>query len=207
MQKMPKRIRAHINPFSVRKDHSFDGFGNDNPIIIDVGACKGEFIEALALKFPEKNFLAFEIREPLTRRLEERFRDIPNIKVFDGDAGRNFKAILEASIARGVSIETIYVNFPDPWFKDKHKKRRFINPNFLESMKYFLPAETQFVFQTDQQFLFEETIEILQESAYTDIEYFQESPFGIQTDWESAKLKEGCPIWRMRFRKSVNSKQ
>lgn len=200
---MPKRIRNHVNPLSILKEHSFEGFENDNPIVIDVGACKGEFIETLALKFPDKNFIAFEIRVPLAKKLEERFRDIPNLIVFDGDAGRNFKSVLAPSIQRGISIETIYVNFPDPWFKDKHKKRRFVNLKFLKAMADFLPSETEFVFQTDQQFLFEETIEVLQDSTYTDIEYFDESPYGITTDWEDAKRNEGSRIYRMRFKKAT----
>jgi tRNA (guanine-N7-)-methyltransferase len=198
---MPKRVRNHVNPLSILKEHSFEGFENDNPLVVDVGACKGEFVEALALKFPDKNFIAFEIRVPLARKLEERFREMPNLVVFDGDAGRNFRSILGPSLERGVLVETIYVNFPDPWFKDKHKKRRFVNAKFLEDMDGFLPSETEFVFQTDQKFLFDETLEVLQESAYTDIQYFDESPHGVQTDWESAKRKEGDRIYRMRFRK------
>lgn len=196
---MVKRIRAHVNPLSILKEYTFLGFPNTNPIFIDVGACKGEFIEALAHKFPNKNGIAFEIRVPLAESLKQKFAGVSNLVVFDGDAGRNFKTALEPSLKKGVEIETIYVNFPDPWFKDRHKKRRFITTSFLDSMKDFLPKKTVFVFQTDQKFLFDETVEVVKNSAYSSIEFFTSPPFGVQTDWEMAKQREGSPIYRMRF--------
>lgn len=197
-----KRVRAHVNPLSITHEVHFEGFKNNNPIWMDVGSCKGEFVEALALKFPEKNFIACEIRRPLTEKLRKKFADFPNVVVFDGDAGLNFQNILQPSFDQGVKLEKVFVNFPDPWFKEKHKKRRFINPKFLEKSADFLGQETEFIFQTDQKFMFDETIEVLEESAFNNIEFFDESPYGVQTDWESAKIKEGDQINRMKFWKS-----
>ncbi len=199
-QKKVKRVRAHVNPLAVQKEISFEGFDNNNPIWIDVGACKGEFFANMMQKFPEKNFILFEIRMPLYFKLVEKFKDFPNVKVFDGDAGRNFEATLKPSVERGILIEKIFINFPDPWFKEQHKKRRFINTTFLQDTATWISKETEWVFQTDQKFLFDETLEVVQESPFSDIEFFKTSPFEIQTDWESAKVKEGCDIWRMKFR-------
>lgn len=198
---MPPRVRKHVNPFSVRIEHSFDGFANDNPIVVDVGACKGEFVMGLLERFPEKNYVVFEIRQPLVAELRTMFADYPNVVVFDGDAGRNFRSILAPSIDRGVQIETIYMNFPDPWFKDKHKKRRFLNERLLANCSEWMPAETEWVFQTDQRFLFDETLEMLANTAFSQVEFFEEPPFGIRTDWEMAKVREGSEVWRMKFKK------
>lgn len=195
----PKRIRPHVNPFSVRTEHQFEGFKNNNPIIIDIGACKGEFVFELSQKFPNKNFIAFEIRTPVAEKLEIKFKGYENIVVFDGDAARNLKNILKTSLEKSIKIETIYVNFPDPWFKDRHKKRRFINEKFLKEVALWLPREIPFVFQTDQKFLFEETLEVVEASPYNNVTLFSEPPFGIPTDWESAKVKEGSDIYRMEF--------
>lgn len=195
---MAIRVRAHVNPLSILKEHSFQGFGNNNPIIVDVGACKGEFAYELVQKFPGKNFVLFEIRVPLANKLREKFSEFSNVVVFDGDAGRNFESILKSSAER---IETIYVNFPDPWFKEKHKKRRFINTKFLNSCEEWMNGETEFVFQTDQQFLFEETLEVVKESPFREIQFFKDSPHGVQTDWEVAKIREGGQVWRMKFKK------
>ena len=197
-----KRIRPHVNPLSITHELSFKGFKNNNPIIVDVGACKGEFAEALIEKFPDKNFILFEIRRPLAERLRQKFTGQKNVAVFDGDAGRNFKSILKPSIDRGVKIEQIFINFPDPWFKEKHKKRRFINKKLLAECAKFIAKNTQWVFQTDQKLLFDETLEVIQKSPFSQIESFDEPPFGIRTDWEQAKTAEGMKIWRMQFKKS-----
>lgn len=198
---MPKRIRAHVNPLSVTTDHVFDGFGNDQPIYIDVGAFKGEFIKGLADKFPEANFIVFEIRLPFAKALAEQFKDQENIVVFDGDAGRNFRSIVQPCLDQGTCVKEIFVNFPDPWFKEKHKKRRFITTNFCNQLATWLPKETEIVFQTDQKFLFEETLEYLAETPYRDIKYFKDSAHGIPTNWEQSKLEAGDQIWRMRIKK------
>ena len=198
---MVKRVRAHVNPLSIIHEHElFEGFGNENPLFVDVGAYKGEFMAQLGEKFPKANFILFEIRKPIALDLEKQFVGRDNFKVFDGDAGLNFKSILYPSIKKGVKIEKVFVNFPDPWFKDKHKKRRFITTKFLNSIANWWPKETVFVFQTDQEFLFNETKEAIEASSFSDITLFDDSAYGIPTDWEQAKLALGNPIWRMEFR-------
>ncbi|MDH3324543.1 MAG: tRNA (guanosine(46)-N7)-methyltransferase TrmB [Candidatus Peregrinibacteria bacterium] len=198
---MPKRVRTHVNPLSILKEISFEGFDNDHPVWVDVGACKGEFFYQLAKRFPEKNFVLFEIRKPLYFKLLDLFpkKEFPNVQIFDGDAGRNFKAILEPSVERGVKIEKVFVNFPDPWFKARHKKRRFVNEKFLKETSEWINKDVEWVFQTDQKFLFDETLEIVEESPFSKIEFFNDSVFGVPTDWESAKLRAGDEIWRMKF--------
>ena len=192
-----KRVRNHVNPLSILTEHSFAGFGNDRPIFVDVGACKGEFSAALLEKFPDHNFILFEIRKPLARKLIEKFSEFSNVVVFDGDPGRNFQKILQPCLDQGAEIEQIFVNFPDPWFKEKHKKRRFLNANILQKCVSWLPESAEFVFQTDQKFLFDETREMLRETLYDQIEIFKTSAHGIPTHWEQQKLLEGAPIWRM----------
>jgi tRNA (guanine-N7-)-methyltransferase len=194
-----KRTRTHSNPLANLQEYAFEGFGNNKPIFVDVGAFKGEFMAELADKYPDHNYICFEIRLPIAEHLREKFKDRPNFRVFDGDAGRNFQNILEPCIKEGASIEQIFVNFPDPWFKDRHKKRRFITTNFCNTLATWLPAETEIVFQTDQQFLFEETLEYLEETPYQSIKRFEGSVHGIPTDWEKVKMAKGETIWRMSF--------
>jgi tRNA (guanine-N7-)-methyltransferase len=99
-----------------------------------------------------------------------------------------------------VLVEEIFINFPDPWFKERHKKRRVINKKFLESVSKWVQKETTWIFQTDQKQLFEETVEILKELDFLNIEFFDESPHGATTKWENAKKKDGFKINRLRFR-------
>ena len=196
-----KRTRTHSNPLANLQEYAFEGFGNDKPIFVDVGAFKGEFMAQLADKYPEHNFICFEIRLPIAEYLREKFKDCENFRVFDGDAGRNFKNILEPCLEEGANIEQIFVNFPDPWFKDRHKKRRFITAKFCNELATWLPAQTEIVFQTDQQFLFDETLEYLNETPYQSIKRFESSVHGIPTDWEKVKMTKGETIWRMKFRR------
>jgi tRNA (guanine-N7-)-methyltransferase len=198
----PRRVRKHVNPLSILRKHNFAGFGNNKPVLVDVGACLGEFSAELMEKFPEKNFILFEIRVPLADKLREKFKDLDNVAVFDGDAGLNFRGILEPCLEQGAEIEQVFVNFPDPWFKERHKKRRFINEKFLESCADWVPAKTEFIFQTDQEFMFKETLEVVEESAFSNIEFFENSAHGVPTHWEKQKLLEGDRIWRMKLKKS-----
>lgn len=196
---MAKRVRTHANPLSITKEIHFEGFGNNQPIFVDVGAFKGEFMAELATQFPDHNYICFEIRSSIANDLREKFKDQPNFAVFDGDAGRNFRNILQPCLDQGAVIKNIFVNFPDPWFKDRHKKRRFITTTFCNELASWLPPKTEIVFQTDQQFLFDETLEYLKETPYRNIEYFDDSVYGIPTDWEKIKLAQGDLIWRMKF--------
>lgn len=193
-------MRHHVNPFADLTEHSFQGFENGKPIIIDVGADHGEFTEGLLEKFSEeKNFIVFEIRKPLAERLRNKFFKNKNVVVFDGDANRNFEDIIKPCL-KNSQVEEIYVNFPDPWFKPRHHKRRFINTKFLQSIKDWMSSETTWIFQTDQKQLFEDTLEVLDESGICDFEFFKDSPYNLQTKWEKAKIEEGLEIFRMRFR-------
>lgn len=195
-----KRVRHHVNPLADMTEHYFDGFDNDNPIIIDVGADRGEFTMQLLEKFGEtKNFIVCEIRKPLAEKLRKNFEKYQNVVVFDGDVTRNFENIIKSSIDRGVTIEEIYINFPDPWFKDRHKKRRVITERFICSVIDWVPMQTNWIFQTDQKQLFDETMEMLQSMNGIHIAIFDASPHGATTKWENAKIAQESAIYRMQF--------
>lgn len=195
-----KRIRHHVNPMSDRTEIEFEGFVDNKPIIVDVGAASGEFISKLIeLKSKTNNFIIFEIRKPLAKKMQEKFKNHNNVKVFTGDAGRNFKNVLYPCIKDGAKIEEIFINFPDPWFKDRHKKRRFINESFLNNVLDWIKEDTVWIFQTDKKGLFEETIKLLKEKGIDNMQFFDISPYDTQTKWESAKMELGDKIYRVKF--------
>ena len=194
------RIRHHVNPLSDLTEHNFSGFENNKPIIIDIGADRGEFTQKLLEKFgDEKNFIVSEIRKPLADRLKKKFCDYDNVVVFDGDMVRNFEQIVRPSVEKGVIIEEIYVNFPDPWFKKRHKKRRVINEKFLSSILNWVQKETKWIFQTDQKELFDDTVEILENIEDIKIKFFDNPPYGATTKWEDAKVLQDEKINRLFF--------
>lgn len=195
-----RRIRHHVNPLADMTEHYFDGFDNDRPIIVDIGADRGEFTSQILAKFGEtKNFIVCEIRKPLAEKLRVKFEKYHNVVVFDGDITRNFEHIIKPSVDRGVKIEEIYINFPDPWFKDRHKKRRVITEGFVHNVIDWVPAQTQWIFQTDQKQLFDETKEMLQSVKGISIVNFDTPPHHATTKWENAKIVQGGTIYRMKF--------
>lgn len=195
---VPKRIRNHVNPLSDLTKVSFDGFENKNEIIVDIGSYRGEFAEKLVDHFDDqKNFILFEIRKPFFNYLTNLFKSKDNVKVFDGDAARNLRDVLVPSIDRGVKVEKIFINFPDPWFKEKHKKRRVVNEVFLNEIKSWLPKETEIIFQTDQKPLFKETKKLVKEVGGFKIKKLWRPYWGVRTYWEEMKIKEGNRIHRM----------
>ncbi len=211
MLKTPKRIRNHVNPLSYTEDIFFDGFKNNNPIIMDIGSYRGEFGQKLIEKFSEenidKNFIFTEIRKPFSDYLEKLFANniIGNkegkekVMVFGGNTAINMENILKKSIEKGVKIEKIFVNFPDPWFKKKHHKRRVVWGDFLDNLQKWLPKETEIIFQTDQKMLFDETMEEIKKRNFLDIKKFENPIWGLTTYWEDRKVSEGKKIWRLKI--------
>lgn len=202
--KIPKRIRNHVNPLSQKQKIDFEAFGNENKTIIDIGSYRGEFGQKLLEKFgEEKNFIFFEIRKPFYVYLKELFSENENVKVFDGNAGVNLKEVLKVQ----KNIEYIFVNFPDPWFKKKHHKRRVVNVDFLNDLKKFMKEETKVVFQTDQKQLFVETKKMIQKEGGFRIKKFKNAIWDISTYWEEMKKEEEKKIYRMYFWKSEKRKK
>ncbi len=195
------RVRHHVNPLSDQSEYSFGGFGNDKPIIVDIGADRGEFSQGLMEIFGDShNFLILEIRRPLALRLEKKFAEKSNVRVFSGDAVRNLRSLLSPAISDdGALIDTIYINFPDPWFKDRHHKRRVVCQRLLDDVTHWIQKQTIWVYQTDQKQLFEDTRNLLKENGISEIEYFDKSPYDLQTKWEQAKVCAGQEIYRMQF--------
>ena len=194
-----KRVRHHVNPLADRTEHIFAGFGNPRPIVVDIGADRGEFVAQLVERWgTTKNFIVCEIRKPMARKLAERFHEYDNVRVFDGDATRNLRALLQPSLDAGAAVEEIYINFPDPWFKERHKKRRVLTERFVQGVRTWIPPQTRWIFQTDQQHLFEETVDILRAEGIVST-FFDTPPHGATTKWEEAKVAEGKKIFRCMF--------
>jgi len=195
---MSKRIRHHVNPLGILTEHHFEGFGNTHDIIVDIGAFKGEFIAGLLAQFPQYNYIALEVRRRVAARLAQRFAAYDNVAVFDGDGTRNFKNIVKPCQDEGAFIREIYVNFPDPWPKKRHHKRRIITAHFLQETAAWLDPRTTWIFQTDRADVFRDTVDILESLGYA-YERFDAPPYGVTTDWEDAKVARGETIYRMRF--------
>ena len=197
---LPKRVRKHVNPLADQTHIHFDGFSNNHPIILDIGAYKGEFTQQLVGRFgTEYNYIATEIRKAYAAYLESLFANQENVRVFAGDSARNISGLVALSVSRGVEIAYVFVNFPDPWFKEKHKKRRVVTQTFLTELEKYFSTKSVLVFQTDQESLFRDTQELVNELGRWHCEEFNHPLWDIQSHWEQIKIQEEKRIYRMKI--------
>lgn len=124
-------------------------FGNDNPVILEIGFGMGKSLVEMAKNAPELNFIGIEVHRPgvgaciLTAK-EEVEESIDNLRVYEHDAIE----ILADCIPDG-SLTTVQLFFPDPWHKKKHHKRRIVQPEFIETIRRKLKVGGVFHMATD----------------------------------------------------------
>ena len=121
-------------------------FGNDHPVVLEIGFGNGESLAEMAANDPGRNYLGIEVHRPgvghLLHRLEE--REIENVRTMSEDA----VIILERHIADG-ALDGVQLFFPDPWHKQRHHKRRIVQPPFVELLARKLHAGGTFHMATD----------------------------------------------------------
>ena len=136
-------------------------FNNDNPINIEIGMGKGDFIIGMSKKYPNINFIGIEKYESVMVRAIEKINeeDIPNLKLIRMDA-INIDSIFKKE------IDTIYLNFSDPWPKKRHTKRRLTSDIFLEKYEKIFKKEPHIIQKTDNTSLFAYSIKSLVDNDY-----------------------------------------
>ena len=137
-------------------------FNNNNPISIEIGMGKGNFIIGMAEKYPNINFIGIEKYESVMVRAIEKLNniDLPNLKLIRMDAKDIDKVFNK-------EIDTIYLNFSDPWPKTRHAKRRLTSPYFLELYDKIFIFTPHIIQKTDNILLFASSIETLSNYGYT----------------------------------------
>ena len=176
-------------------------FQNDHPIYIEVGMGKGRFITQLALQNPDKNFIGIEkYSSVLLRALEKREQlpELMNLYFLRMDAED-----LENVFAPG-EVSGIYLNFSDPWPKDRHAKRRLPSKEFLARYDKILVREGKVEFKTDNIDLFRFALEQVEEAGWKlevhtfDLHNDSEMVKGnIMTEYEERFSSQGNPICKM----------
>ncbi|KRO16671.1 tRNA (guanosine(46)-N7)-methyltransferase TrmB [Lacticaseibacillus saniviri] len=128
-----------------------DRFEKSQPLSLEVGSGKGQFIIEMAKAYPERNFIALELQEAaigiiLKKQLELK---LPNLQLILGDGANLTEYFAPAEIA------ALYLNFSDPWPKTRHEKRRLTYRDFLAQYEAILDPDGELQFKTDNQGLFE----------------------------------------------------
>ena len=173
-------------------------FGNNNPIHIEIGCGKGNFILGMARMYPDINFIGIEKVEDVIVMAMEKVTaaELTNVLFMDMDAER-----IEEFFIKG-EIERIYLNFSDPWKKKKQAKRRLTHKNFLDKYKNVLNEGDYIFFKTDNRPLFEFSLNSFCEENYklSNISLdLHNSNFegNVMTEYEERFSKMGMPIYRL----------
>ncbi len=121
-------------------------FGNNNPLVIEIGFGMGDSLIEMAETQPDTNFIGIEVHPPGVGRLinEAHERQLTNLKVYCADAND----VLEDCISDN-SLSRVQLYFPDPWHKKKHHKRRIVQPAFIDKIRRKLQAGGVFHMATD----------------------------------------------------------
>ena len=155
-------MRQHVNPLSknfkeIERIPSLNEIFGDPKLNLhlDIGCAAGEFLFDLALVNTSWNYLGIEIREKLvkTAKLKVREREIKNLYFAYGNANNILNDVQSKFIIQ--NVKSISFNFPDPWFKKKHHKRRVIQPEFINILSNLLQRGSLIFIKTDVKDLFD----------------------------------------------------
>lgn len=189
-----------MNPENQGKWQQF--FEQKQPLHIEIGMGKGQFIMTLAKLHPEINYIGMERYSSVLLRALQKFdalkEPLPNLKFICDDAKK-----LPEAFAFG-EIDKIYLNFSDPWPKDRHAKRRLTSHQFLNCYHQVLAREGRIEFKTDNLDLFRFSLEELEaanwklEASTFDLHHDKALCEGnVMTEYEEKFSSQGNPICKL----------
>lgn len=180
-------------------------FKNNNPIHIEVGTGRGQFITTLAKNNPEINYIAMEIKEEVLLKAVEKAHEnnLENILFIWGDVSRLEDYFAEDELSR------VYVNFCDPWPKKRWSKRRLTHTNFLNKYFNILNKEGEVHFKTDNEKLFEFSLneisknDLLLKNISLDLASSDYTE-NVTTEYEDKFMSKGMKIFRCEASRRIN---
>ncbi len=175
-------------------------FNNDNPIHLEIGMGKGNFIINMAKKYPNINFIGLELYTNVIARAIKKLNeeDIPNLKLININA-------LELNDIFDKEISCIYLNFSDPWPKKRNAKRRLTSEVFLKVYDNLFKGDKLIIQKTDNIGLFESSIVSLSQYGYTieeiSLDLHNTDIDNVETEYEHKFASQGIKINYLKARK------
>ena len=208
-------MRQHVNPLS-KNFFEIDPipplnqvFENPKlPLHLDIGCASGDFLFELSLKNKNWNYIGIEIREKLVlnANLKMKSRENNNLYFSFGNANNIFGHSNNKSITE--FITSISFNFPDPWFKKKHHKRRVIQPELINLLSNSMKRGSLIFIKTDVRDLFDHMELTISESIkfkkipYKDVKFYESfNPNRIQTNREKYVILNQLKIYESIYKK------
>jgi tRNA (guanine-N7-)-methyltransferase len=203
------RVREHVNPLSRKYQTPIEPpawetiYANpEHPLHLDIGCARGRFVLEMAQLEPTWNFLGLEIREPLVHQAIAA-RDqlgLQNLHYLFCNINVSVRPLL-ASLKPG-TLGRVSIQFPDPWFKRKHQKRRVVQPDVVEELsKALIPGGMVFV-QSDVLDVVQEMVDRFSEHpafVRQHQDWLSENPFPVSTEREALVLSFNDPVYRAVF--------
>ena len=205
-------MRQHVNPLShffqlplSLPNKSILFKNSHNQIHIDIGSAKGEFLMELAIDHPNWNFLGLEIREQLVTSSERKRKQmgLQNLRFLYCNVNISLDKWL-SDLDRD-QLKRVSIQFPDPWFKRKHLKRRVLKKNLLVSIARNMSQDGELFIQTDVLKLIKYMSNLIDDNIYFDrklvngFKYLEKNPYKVSTDRELFVLKQNLPIYRAMY--------
>ena len=205
-------MRQHVNPLSqffqlpLALPHKSILFKNSHyPIHLDIGSAKGEFLIELALKYPNWNFLGLEIRETLVNSSERKRKklELLNLKFLYCNVNVSLDEWL--SDLDYNQLKRVSIQFPDPWFKRKHFKRRVLKESLINSIARSISNDGELFIQSDIFKLIKSMANVVDNSTYFEskelkgLKWLDKNPYKVYTDRELFAIKKNLPIYRLMY--------
>jgi len=174
-------------------------FKNDNPLHIEVGTGKGQFITGMALANPEINYIGIELFDSVIVKAVEKVQAAgqpTNLRLLKVN-GSDLEKFFEKN-----DVDRLYLNFSDPWPKTRHAKRRLTHAGFLSIYENILPDFGEVHFKTDNRGLFEYSLVSMSQYGmklvYVSLDLHKEMlEDNIMTEYEEKFSAKGQPIYRV----------
>lgn len=165
-------------------------FNNDNPIYLEIGMGKGQFIYQNAKKYKDINFIGIERFDSIMAKAILKMEKLDNLILIKYDAN-----LIDDLFDH--EIDKIYLNFSDPWPKNRHENRRLTSKLFLEKYKNIFKDKERIEVRTDNRDFFLYSVESLGDMGYllNDVSFNYQSPDLIMTEYESKFREKGANIY------------
>lgn len=188
------------NPADYKGEYNSKIFNNSNPIHLEIGMGKGNFIIDMAKRFPDINFIGLEMYESVVCRAIEKLENekLPNLRIICMDA-HGLEDVFDKEIS------TIYLNFSDPWPKTRHAKRRLTSHVLLPIYDNIFKDECIIEQKTDNIGLFESSIVSLSTYGYVieeiSLDLANTDKENSLTEYEAKFMSQGVRINYLKARK------
>ncbi|GAB1541776.1 tRNA (guanosine(46)-N7)-methyltransferase TrmB [Scytonema sp. NUACC21] len=206
------RVRQHVNPLANKYQTPLSPldwekvYGKPNqPLHLDIGCAKGRFVLNMAQVEPNWNFLGLEIREPLVveaNKLREEL-GLVNLHYLFCNVNNSLRPLL-SGLPQG-TLQRVTIQFPDPWFKNRHAKRRVVQPELVTELAEFLAPGGIVFLQSDIELLaVEMCLRFAANSAFQRHgagEWLAENPLSVPTERETYTINKRQPVYRAVFEK------